>query len=130
MAAGDITKLPTAGIKLDTEIASVSGNGTTMYYGTATGHVRSMTSAGVMAELTTKVKVPGRIVAVCYTSSALAIVTADGKVWTCGTDGSSLTMLVNLNMGVSGAYYYSSFLYVFLANVQQEKSSLLKIATA
>ena len=127
MATGDITKVPTAGIQFDFMVESMSGTTTTMYVGTAHGRVLSLTTSGVLAELTTKVKLPNKIAQVLYTSAALCIITDKGDVYTCGTTGGSLTKIASLNMGVKKAYYYNGYVYVILDGMQQEKSSLLRI---
>jgi hypothetical protein len=91
-----------------------------------------LTTSGTLAELTNKVKLPGRIVALVYTglTAALTAVLADGRVYNLHADGSAVALIATLNMGVYDAFYYSNFLYVILEGVQQEKSSLLKIALA
>lgn len=127
MAVGDVTIIPSGGLNIAGKVTCVCGTTTTMYVGTDKGEVKSITTSGVMADLATKVKVPGKIVAIAY-SGSIVIITADGKVYTVATNGASLTMIVNLNMGVAGAYYYSNYLYVILDGSQQEKSNVLKIA--
>ena len=133
MAIGDtITKLPTGspyGIMIDGDIAAICGSTTTMYIGFKSGYIKSLTTAGVLANLTTKVKLPGRIVALLYTglTAQLTAVMADGKIYNIHTDGSAVAKIADLNMGVCGAYYYSNNLYVVLDSMQQEKSSLLRV---
>lgn len=129
MAVGDVTIVPSAGLNIGSKVTCVCGTTTTMYVGTDKGEVKSLTTSGALADIATKVKVPGRIVAIAY-SGSIVIITADGKVYTVATNGTSLTLLKNLNMGVSGAYYYSNYLYVILDGSQQEKSNVLKIQLA
>ena len=130
MAAGDVTKLPTAGIQFDFDVTAIGGNGTTMYIATADGRVRSLTSTGVLADLTKAIKLNERIVAIDYVSTSLIFITDKGKIYTCSTAGASLTLLKDLNMGVKTAYYYNGFYYVVLDGIQQKGSFFLKIATA
>ena len=131
MAVGDITKIPAGGIQLDKEPLCVGGTTTTMYFGDDRGRVKSVTTSGVVAELTTKcIMVAEKLAAVLYTSSALCLVTENGKVYTVGTDGSSLTKIADLQTKVKCAYYYSSYIYCFLEGIRQGGSSIVKVQIA
>ena len=130
MAVGDITKIPAGGIQLDKEPLCVGGTTTTMYFGDDRGRVKSVTTSGVVAELTTKCMVAEKLAAVLYTSSALCLVTENGKVYTVGTDGSSLTKIADLQTKVKCAYYYSSYIYCFLEGIRQGGSSIVKVQIA
>ena len=133
MSVKDVTKLPTAGIQLDYDVSALSGNTTTMYVGFDNGRVKSLTTSGVYAELTTKVKLPGKIISIVYTGVsgyAIAAALEDGHIYTFGTDGSALGLFKDLNMGIAKMYYYSNYLYVILKTTQQEKSNLIKIQMA
>ena len=131
MSVGDLTKLPTAGIQAVGHVTSICGNSTTMYIGYVSGHVKSLTTSGVLADLTHKVLLPGRIVSVIYTglTAILCAITADGKIYKI-TNVGVVTLLKNLNMGVCGAYYASNYLYIVLDGMQQEKSNLVKLQLA
>jgi len=131
MSVGDLTKLPTAGIQAVGHVTSVTGTSTTMYLGYDNGKVKTLTTSGVVADLTTKVILPGKIVSLVYTglTAILCAITADGKIYKITSLG-VVTLLKNLNMGVCGAYYVSNYLYIVLDSMQQEKSNLLKLQLA
>ncbi len=130
MAAGDVTKVPSGGLQFDFEITCIHGYQTTMYVGDCKGRVRSLTSTGTLADLTTKIGVNEKIVAIQYVSSSLIFVTDKGKIYTCATNGSSLTLLKDLAAEVKTAYYYTNFLYVVLDAVEPRTSMFTKVATA
>ena len=141
MAVGDVAKLPAAGIQSVDQVTRVTGTTTTMYVGNDKGDINSLTTAGVLAALTKKVKLPGRIVACVYTgisvtyggstaTTAIVAVLADGRVYAVQPNGSVIILLKSLNMSVADAYYYSNYLYVILDGMQQEGSSFLKIQLA
>ena len=128
MSVGDLTKIPSGGIQFDFDVTAICGTTTTMYVGTSRGRIKSLTSTGTLADLTTKVNLNEKIVGMGYISSSLVVVTENGKIYTVGTDGSSLTLIRNLNTLVKGAYYYSNFVYVIVSGVPQELSSAFKVA--
>ena len=130
MSAGDVTKVPSGGKQFDFEITCVHGYQTTLYIGDCKGRVRSLTSAGTLADLTTLIDVNEKIVAIQYVSSSLIFVTDKGKIYTCGTNGSSLTLLKDLVAAVRTAYYYNNYLYVILDAVEPRTSMFVKVATA
>jgi hypothetical protein len=132
MAVGDVTKLPTAGIQLDGKVADVSGNSTTVYIAMTDGRVYSITTSG--ATLTLLARIAAEIVSIVYTGVSgyeIVVVTKAGKVYGMDTDGSDVTKVADLNMGMcGGAYYASNLVYLFPDNMQQEASSMLKVALA
>jgi hypothetical protein len=141
MAVGDLTKVPSGGIQISPKVARLCGTTTTMYEGSEEGQVKSLTTAGVFAELTTPAKLPGRIVALVYTgitvtyggvsaTTAIIAILEDGNIYVIQPDGSVKYVLRNLNCGVRDAYYYSNYLYVVLDGVPQEGSSVVKIQLA
>ncbi len=141
MSVGDVTKVPAGGIQIAPKVARVNGNTTTLYVGDEEGSIKTLTTSGTLADLTTKVKLNGCIVALVYTgisvvyggvtaTTALMAILADGRVYAVQPDGSKVILVRSLNMGVADAYYYSNYLYVLLSGVQQELSSFCKIQLA
>ncbi len=133
MSVGDVTRLPSGGIQIVDDIVAVHGTSTTMFIAKNTGVIKSLTTSGVLADLTTKIRLPGRPVAIVYTGvsgKVIACALEDGRIYTFGTDGADLALFKNLNMKIAGIYYVSNYLYVVLQGMQQEGSSLLKIQMA
>jgi|WetSurMetagenome_2_1015567.scaffolds.fasta_scaffold289497_2 hypothetical protein len=132
MSVGDVTKIPAGGIQAANKVSAVCGSTTNIYLGYDNGDIKKMTTSGVLSELTTKTKLPGKIVALVYTGLTVAMIAIldNGKVYKVHTDGSGVELLVNLNAGIYGAFYYSNYIYVMLDGVQNEGSSAVKIQLA
>ena len=133
MAVGDIAAVPVGGISLEFAPGAVCGSTTTMYVGTVGGYIKSLTTAGVLADLTTKVRLPGRIATIvlsAYTYPIIAIL-EDGDVYAVATDGSTKTKICSLGARCRAAYYYSNYVYCILDGQDNRlDSSLVSIHLA
>jgi hypothetical protein len=136
MAIGTLTKIPTQGINANNNITCIVGatTGTTLFICKDTGVIKQITNIdsttiAAETELTNKVKLPGKIVALGAVSfTVLIAILSDGRVYTLHTDGTVITLIANLNMSVVGVYVYGTYAYAILNGMQQERSNVIRIS--
>ena len=119
MAVGDITKIPAAGVNIDRGVVGLCGTSTTMYYADNRGMIKSLTTTGTVADLTTKVILDGKPSCMCYTgvsSKEIAVCLDDGRVYLVANDGGTITKVADLQGRATGIYYTANYLYVTMAS--------------